>query len=353
MSSLEPIDSGVPEEGQALAQALRTLFDALGISMRRYSARCHTDFGTVSRYLSGKRVPPWGFVRDLLANVAEHRGQPASDETVAALRQMHARALGVGNGTRRVVELQQALEEADQQVRESISLERLLRQALQEQERQVSQLRVELQSLRAARAADRQAESKEVELLISGYQDLKDERDELERELNLIRKQLAETTTARIAAEEKCAQLERQLEEAEEQEVLDFRNASEQERERADAAAEKLLREREEATRRLQSLEKEMSLLLKESASSETLAEKIGYGPRQVLRRVDSANKKNPGSVEEILARAIDIQTPTEITLTAKLLKSMPGYMAYMFQDLQKRTTRPDINSSIGRPDVS
>nr|MDT0518443.1 hypothetical protein [Streptomyces sp. DSM 41633] len=380
MSNLEPIDTGIHEEGRALAQALRTLFDALDISMRRYATRCHTDFGTVSRYLSGKRVPPWSFVKELLANVSEHRGQPTSDEAVRALRQMHARALGTGKGTRKVVELQQLLEEADQQVLEANSLERLLRQALREQEQQISQLTVELQSLRASRAQDRQSESKEVDLLFAGYQDLKDEREELLREISFLKKQLHETTAARILAEARCEQLEHQIEEAETQELREASNDAERAQEKADQATEQLLRERAAASARLSVLEEQLSTLRKNtqstppgrgplrsskvadqlddddslqlalSDSADSLAAKIGYAPGQVLRRVYSATKVNPGKVEAILARAIDIQTPEEVALTTELLRTMPGYVAFMFRDLRMRTSRPDINPPIGTP---
>lgn len=371
VKALEPIDEGVPDEGRALAQALRTLFESLNISMRRYAARCHTDFGTVSRYLSGKRVPPWSFVKELLSNVAEHRGQHASDETMATLRQLHARALGTGKGTRRVVELQYLLEEADQRAREASSLERILREALQEQEHLVSQLQVELQSLRVAETTDRQRESSEVALLLNGYSDLRTERDRLRMEVSALKKQLAETTTARMLAEERCEQLERQIEEAESQEELLSQSAAgahagspsetgldEEESSliHSSAAAEERLKELEDRLRVLKE-QKEKDNSTQQAAPPKTphaanqedsLSDQIGYSPYQVLRRVDSAARLRPGDIEGILRKALDIQTADEVRQTENLLNRMPSYILYMFRDLRARAPRADINPAIG-----
>ncbi|MFF1493180.1 hypothetical protein [Streptomyces sp. NPDC058304] len=355
MGSLEPISDGGTEEARALATALRTIFEALDISVRRYAARCHTDPGTVSRYLNGTRLPSWSFIKELLANVAEHRDQQASDEAVALLRRLHASALAVGNGTKRVQELQNLLAEADEQVREAASLERVLRQALREQQHQVAQLDVEIQSLRAARSADRQATSNEIELYYSNADELRAERDQLRLEVDLLKRQLKDATSARILAEQRCDKLERQIEEAELQETEAQEYAPALREESTHAAAEY-----RNAERRIEQLQSELADARSRAAeiaetaaktarhadthakpaSSDTLASRLGYSPEQVLRRVYSANRLDPSKIEEIFRQSLTIQTPPEIDATENLIRSMPSYIVYMHRELREKSNR-------------
>ncbi|MFI8302581.1 hypothetical protein ACIF80_03835 [Streptomyces sp. NPDC085927] len=372
MGALEPIGDAASEENRALAEALRTLFDSLGISMRRYAARCYTDPGTLSRYFKGVRVPSWNFIINLLAHVAEERESQTSDETVALLRQLYVRAAGSSGGTRRTADLQRLLEEADEQAREAASLERLLRQALHESQQQVDHLTVELKALRAVRAADRQATKAEIELFSSEAEDLRKEREQLQAEIDVLKKQLKEAMNARILAEERCDQLERQIESVEHKEDEEPTVHSEvrvtTDKAHPEADAEKsaarvyatpqeqmaaameriatLQREIEETKR--EQLRQESTSSLRDhllSASPEekevgnkprSLAVRFGYGPDQVLRRVDAANRVNPEDVRPILTRALDLQAGEEIERTRLLLQSMPPQVQNIFQNIVK-----------------
>jgi hypothetical protein len=358
--ALEPISDGTSEENRALATALRTLFAALDMSVRRYGARCHTDPGTVSRYLKGTRVPPWNFIKDLLAHVAEHREQQANDETVALLRQLYVKAAGASTGTGRVADLQLLLEEADQQAREAASLERLLQQALQESQQQVDQLNVEMQSLRAARAADRQTASKEIERYASEADSLRAEKDQLEQEVALLRGQLAEAKAARMLAEEQCDRLERQIEDAEGQEREAKRAEAERRSADAEQEVERATEEFNAAQERIAQLQSELAEVRRQGARSNTreetyrptqipltgesnkgtIASKLGYSPGQVLRRVDAAQKENPPAIHDILSKALDLQNSEELKATEKLLQSMPLHVRQTFGDLTSRSTR-------------
>jgi chemotaxis protein histidine kinase CheA len=384
MGTLEPIGDAVPEENRALAEALRTLFESLGISMRRYAARCYTDPGTLSRFLKGTRIPPWSFIVTLLAHVAEEREAQTSDETVALLRQLYVRAAGSSAGTKRTADLQRMLEEADEQAREAASLERLLRQALHDSQQQVDQLNVELKALRAVRAADRQTAKAEIELFTSEAQDLRQERDQLKAEIEVLKKQLKEAVNARVLAEERCDQLERQIESVEHKEKeeepspkaevritieeapsevdeIEKRAAREyaEAQEQVTAAQERitaLQSELEEARR--ERLRKESTATFRDhliAASPEeelvdsqprSLAVRLGYGPDQVLRRADAANRVSPEDVRPILARAFDLQTKSEVERTRRLLKSLPPHVWEIFDDIVahsiKGSTVPD-----------
>jgi chromosome segregation ATPase len=327
--------------------------------MRRYAARCYTDPGTLSRYLKGTRVPPWNFIVKLLAHVAEERESQTSGETVALLRQLYVRAAGSSGGTRRASDLQHLLEEADEQAREAASLERLLQAALHESQQQVAHLNVELKTLRAARAADRQAVKAEIELFASEAEDLRRERDQLQAEIDVLKKQLKEATNARILAEERCDQLERQIESVEHEEkptsqpegrTADSEVSNEADELQERAAQEYAVTQKKMAAAQahIAALQAELELARRDrlhqestasmrdhlvSASPEenpagresrSLAVRLGYGPDQVLRRIDAANRVSPDDVREILTRAFDLQTSEEITRTGVLLESMP-----------------------------
>ncbi|BBC35866.1 hypothetical protein SGFS_071600 [Streptomyces graminofaciens] len=386
MGTLEPIGDAVPEDHRAFAEALRTLFDSLGISLRRYAARCYTDAGTLSRYLKGTRIPPWNFVVNLLAHVAEEREIQTSDETVALLRQLYVRAAKTSAGTKRAADLQRLLEEADEQVREATSLERLLRQALHESQQHVDQLNVELKALRAVRAADRQAAKAEIDLFTSEADELRAERDQLQADIAILKKQLADATSARILAEERCDQLERQIESAENEEKDREKTETSQEAEvvittqKVRAAADtveeqRAAREFAEAREQMAAAQEHIAALQAEltaakqeklrerlaheaaealrhnlvSASPEeeatgrasrSLAVRVGYGPDQVLRRLDVANRVSPEDVRPILARAFDLQSKDEVERTRRLLQVMPSRVRRIFSDIVAHSTK-------------
>ena len=93
MGDLHPLGENLPEECRAFAVELRKLFDGLGVSVRRYAARMFRDPSTISRYLSGTRVPPWEFVVDLLADLADCRGSAATPAAIEVVRMLHRAAV--------------------------------------------------------------------------------------------------------------------------------------------------------------------------------------------------------------------------------------------------------------------
>ncbi|MEV5248435.1 hypothetical protein [Streptomyces werraensis] len=347
MGQLEPIKSDVSGNHEALAEALRTLFAALDISITRYAARCNADKATISRYLSGARVPPWQFVKDLIAHVTEARQHPVNPETVATVRDLYVRAAGTAKGQRRSQDLQHLLEEADQQAREAASLERLLRNALQEAQQQVNQLNVEIDSLQAARAADRQAMGAAIERYTREADDLRSERDALAHEVELLKHQLKEAVTARLLAEEKCDRLERQIEEAESHEEEAERFQSEEDKRAAEekqASTQQRIDELELKLSRLRTPKPEDLIPTPPPAyvadhpreGLNTIAASLGYGPGDTLRRVEAARKQEPRDILRVLKRSIELQSKAELIVTRALLRGMPGPIVETFEELTK-----------------
>ncbi|KAA6218964.1 hypothetical protein [Streptomyces filamentosus] len=200
MTGLKPFGEEVPPEARELATALRQLFEGLApLSMRRYAIRRSYDSGAVSRYFSGLRVPHWDFVRNLLGDVAEARGAEApTEETVAMLRALHRAALYAAKGpVHKVRLLEVQLAEADDEAQRAARSARRLGEALDDRERRIRDLALQVRELRAEPSAD------------SGeYARLRAEIRDLEEELARVRE-------LHRLAEERCEGLERRLAEAE------------------------------------------------------------------------------------------------------------------------------------------
>ncbi|MDT0448987.1 hypothetical protein [Streptomyces hesseae] len=197
MSELQAFGEGISPEMRALAQALRDLFAGLEISERRYAARRSYDSSTVSRYLSGQRLPPWEFALNLLNDIAEMRGTVPTAETTEMLRALHHAALRSGKSpTHKVQLLQQQLAVADEDARRAAQRERWLEDTLRDREHRVRELQLQIGGFRTGPDPDADRTR-----LIAEIQQLKDE--------------LEETREAHRQAEERCERLERQLAEAE------------------------------------------------------------------------------------------------------------------------------------------
>lgn len=362
MAQLEPLGKDLSEAQKALAEALRTLFKALDLSVSRYAIRCRTDKGTLSRYLSGARVPPWSFITLLLEHVSEAKGQPANEEAVALLRDLYIRAAGSGS-TRRSQDLKLLLEEADREAREAASLERVLRNAVHDLQQQVHHLNVEINTLRAAHAAERQAIGTEVERFTRDAEDLKSERDSLTQEVEMLRSQLREAIAARKIAEEKCDQLERQLEQAESREAEEERESAEKERRAAKEDERNAETSYVDTQAKIAQLEIEL-LRLRESTRPEqpppaylldvekddktgSRAARLGYSPGETLRRVDAAQKDEPTNVRKVLSRAVELQTPAEIIVTRALLRGTPAVVRDLFEAIALLPASPPADSDM------
>ncbi|MFF4223024.1 hypothetical protein ACFYZH_09160 [Streptomyces abikoensis] len=199
MSELQAFGEGLSPEMRALAQALRDLFAGLEISERRYAARRSYDSSTVSRYLSGQRLPPWEFALNLLNDVAETRGTVPTPETTEMLRALHHAALKAGKSpTHKVQLLQQQLAVADEDARRAAQRERWLEDTLRDREHRVRELQLQIGGFRTGPDPD----ADRARLLI---------------EIRQLKQELEETREAHRQAEERCERLERKLADAERQ----------------------------------------------------------------------------------------------------------------------------------------
>ncbi|MDX3697628.1 hypothetical protein PV726_47115 [Streptomyces europaeiscabiei] len=217
-SELKPFGEDLPNEVRELAETLRVLFSSLNLSMRRYASRCHSDAGTVSRYLSGLRTPPWSFVEGLLTHVAQERREPATQEAMTHLRGLHRRAVVASKSEGKAQELQLLLEEADEEARQFKAREQMTADLLQERQNRIQQLQVQLRAVEAARAIDSESHQQALTDQYQQQEALQGECNRLQAEVQTLRAQLVDAQAATALAETRCAQLERQLDAAEEEE---------------------------------------------------------------------------------------------------------------------------------------
>jgi hypothetical protein len=91
---LRPLDTDLRSESRALAEALRGVFGMLKTSLGDFAADCNRDKGAVSRYLSGKRVPPRQFIDVLVREALRVQGEVGVPASLAEnLRKLHLCAL--------------------------------------------------------------------------------------------------------------------------------------------------------------------------------------------------------------------------------------------------------------------
>ena len=212
MGSLEPLDNELGGEERALASALRELFAALEVSVRRYGARRHRDAGTISRYLNGTRIPPWEFVLDLLNDVGEQHGYTPTLEVIEHIRTLHRQALSASGSTaHRVQLLQEQLADADRQARRSAVRERAIEDALLDAQRRAADLELQIKQLQAAAPPDLSTTDLPAQAYEGSYEDVRTERDKLRERVTVLTEELQEAHARRIRAEQRCEDLERQL----------------------------------------------------------------------------------------------------------------------------------------------
>ncbi|MCW8116818.1 MULTISPECIES: two-component system response regulator [Streptomyces violaceoruber group] len=212
MGELVPLADGLSSEVHALCEALRGLFGSLDVSMRRYAARRSRDAGAVSRYMSGGRIPPWDFVLDLLNDVAEIQGNSPTPEAVAFLKDLHRKALKVSNApAHAALVLQDQLAEADRAARGAMVERQVLTEALQERQRRVAELQVEISQAEASKNRQVSELTAEVERYQARFADLMSEGERLRSIILTLENQLEEASRRHLEAERRCELLERQL----------------------------------------------------------------------------------------------------------------------------------------------
>ncbi|GDY45450.1 FxSxx-COOH system tetratricopeptide repeat protein [Streptomyces antimycoticus] len=216
IGDLKPIPEQVRPECRALAESLRELFGAVGVSLRVFAVRLHYDAGTVSRYLNGTVVPPAEFVDQLLTHAAKATGRPSSTEVMAHVHTLQRRALQATNKVGwELQRLRDQLADADRQRQQAEVRAEALSEALLVRKQRIAEMEVEQRRIAVA-AADREARSAELDRLRQEREDLTAERDRLREEVARLQDALTQARRQALDAERRCEALEHQLQTEEE-----------------------------------------------------------------------------------------------------------------------------------------
>ncbi|MEU2512763.1 helix-turn-helix domain-containing protein [Streptomyces syringium] len=153
-----PLDH-VPDARRVLAEALRALFNGLDMSLREFALRHHMDASTVSRYLSGSRIPPQHFLRRLLGEALLRPGHQVPPDAARRLHDLRLAALRTARPTQSwagredppLAVLRQALADAEFQARRSAEREARLKEQLSSRLEAIAELEARLRELHGSR----------------------------------------------------------------------------------------------------------------------------------------------------------------------------------------------------------
>ncbi len=184
------------------------LFCALGMSLNRLAALLHSDAGTVSRYLSGKRIPPPGFIEGLCKAVYDAKGSLVTEQVHELVHEQFLVALRAHNPARyevqRLTDLLQAAAQEKQQYEITVAA---LEDAIASRKDKIYDLELEGRQLRSAwdRTEDLLEEEKK------HRERLQYAMDTLYAEVSVLRSRLMSAQRRAAAAEERCRELEARL----------------------------------------------------------------------------------------------------------------------------------------------
>jgi hypothetical protein len=187
-SVLKPLDPDLRAEVRVWVDELRAVWQETGLSMGQFAVLHPFDKGTISRYLSGHRVPGERHFLDTLLTTLDSYGRPVTPAVREYLTGLQMRALEAAHPHEyRVRLVKDELEVALTGRLEAERYARALEEQLAERNRDIQELTEDRNRLRAARDAE--------------YARLIQEIEKLSQDLSLAR-------SRSVRADQRCAELE-------------------------------------------------------------------------------------------------------------------------------------------------
>ncbi|GGV27227.1 ATP-binding protein [Streptomyces longisporoflavus] len=209
-SVLKAIPPHVGPECRELAQALRSIFAGLRVSVRRYAVRTHYDPGTVSRYLNGTAVAPAEFVERLLTDAGEAMRRSVSVQVTDRVTVLQRTALKATSKMGYEVQvLKDQLLDADRKLQSAEANVEALSEVLLDKKRRIAEMDAEQQRLQLTFSVQQSEDRREAEYLRTAYH-------RLLREIAQLRRALDQAQHQVIEAEQRCEALEHHMLAAEE-----------------------------------------------------------------------------------------------------------------------------------------
>ncbi|MFI1645946.1 hypothetical protein ACH4XT_03240 [Streptomyces avidinii] len=196
-----------------LGKTLTGLFKCLDVTQKSYGYRVHLDHTTISRYLSGTRVPPRAFVNQLISEVEAHKGIPLKESAREAVRIQFLAALKV-TSKRGEYELEVAREELELARRETQRAQRAIESLhllLDSKEEEARNLRVDLARVELDWSRSQSASaSANAEIQLSRTESSR-HAEELLRQIETLKQDLASAEQQRLEAEDRSSDLQEQV----------------------------------------------------------------------------------------------------------------------------------------------
>jgi len=207
--------SSVPEtvapEIRDFVETLRMLFGALGMSLNRLAAVLHSDPGTVSRYLSGKRIPPPDFIDSLCKAVYDVKGSLVTPQVQELVHEQFLAALREHNPARyevqRLTDLLQAAAHEKRQYQLTVTA---LEEAIASRNDKIYALELEGRQLRSAWARAEGLLDEERKQRVH----LQETIEGLYAQVSHFKEQLLSAQRRAAEAENRCRELEARLDTA-------------------------------------------------------------------------------------------------------------------------------------------
>ncbi|MYX36439.1 MULTISPECIES: hypothetical protein [unclassified Streptomyces] len=204
--------SRLPEVA-ALATELTTLFKFLDVTQQQYAVRVNVDKSYVSRFLNGRRVASSEFMDRLLDEIAKKRGTPVTDETRQRLVELRGQALRAFDPELYKMEtLRQEVDRSQREIRRLTLHQQGLELLLERRQAEANEIRLELSQLQGDWVMDRVNSEATLLSLKGDHERLKDERDELLREISRLKVELEATHRQKMQVEARCSELEEKIE---------------------------------------------------------------------------------------------------------------------------------------------
>jgi hypothetical protein len=206
--NLGPLPEDLTPEARALAEFLRVHFNRLHRRLREYARETPWHFTTISRYLSGRTIPPPEFIDALLAVAGPQRSREEVEAEREQARELHLNALRVRNAhLAEVARITYELRDANEEVQLSHIRERLLNDDLEAARRKYAALYLDYAALLDR---DQRAQAVNPERL----DQLSDERDRALEKVQRLERELEAERLAREEAENKRDALLTELQDA-------------------------------------------------------------------------------------------------------------------------------------------
>ena len=213
--SLNPVADSVSPAVRALTESMRDLFDALGLSLTRFSVQMHCDKGTVSRYLSGERVPPRDFIDRLFKAVHDARGALVTPEVQTVILEQYLAALEEHNPKRyQIQKISDQLLAAEEERRQRELVISALRETVAKQQDNIYALEMEKRAVEAAWATERQRTDEALEAEAEHKLRLEATIDDLRGQVIHLNARIRLEQVRASTAEKRCQMLEARLDSA-------------------------------------------------------------------------------------------------------------------------------------------